>query len=99
MKKNISLTEFVGAFSPYGENVSEDTFVWKELGFDLDELQWLGIDLSAEHNWIWTNETDLGKYIPYESPVWSKTYWAPKNWEDLKLRELYAFCRPYVETI
>ncbi|MEQ3747506.1 MAG: hypothetical protein ABNH53_14875 [Henriciella sp.] len=99
MKKNISLTEFVGTFSPYGENVSEDTFVWKELGFDLDELQWLSIDLSMEHNWIWTSETDIGKYIPYESSAWTKTYWSPQNWADLKLRELYAFCRPYVETI
>ncbi len=97
MVRTVTLSEFVEAFSDDHENASADSWIWKELGYDLDELEWVCMGLSAKHNWVWTGETALENYLPYIGAIWTEAYLHPERWADLKLRELYAFCRPYVE--
>lgn len=94
----ISLEEFVDVFDSYEDvEVTSESFIWRDLGYDLDELQWHTMAISKEHNWVWTGETDLGKYLPYEATIWTRAYWRRDEWADLRLKELYAFCPPYVD--
>lgn len=92
MSRKVTLSEFVEAFSKWGENVSSECWILKDLSLDGDELDWAICDIEANKKWVFDWECDLSQYIPRFA------YWglAKSGFADLKLRELYAFSRAVV---
>lgn len=87
MRNNVTLEEFVEAFSTYGENVSPESWVLKDLGLDADELDWALRSVSSDLGWQYAWETDLSGHLPKEAWPWTKR----NKFADLKVRELYAY--------
>lgn len=90
MVESVSLAEFVVAFSEYGEDVTTDTWVWKDLSLDADELDWAIRDIDHVLQWDFHWSQNLRGYIP-EGWQWLGRM---AGYPDLKIRELYAFSRP-----
>lgn len=90
MSKAIFLHEFISAFASYGEEVNAETWIYKDLSLDADELDWVIRDIESKHDWQFNWEQDLKGYLPM------MTFWVEPKYPfaDLRIRELFAFSRP-----